>query len=273
MGLGRRSRADAAIGRIEAASALDTPAELAGKVLARPGQLAGRAGERVGNALHGRWWGHPLHPALVTIPIGTWTLAFGLDLLAGLGLVRNRRAAETADTVLRAVAAGAVLAAAAGLADWQHTNGRDRRVGLVHGLANGTALGLNLASLRLRGQGRRGEGRLASAAAWACMLLGGYLGGHLVYRRRIGVDHADRSPEPREFTPVLPLAELAENRPRLVTVRDGIAGQDVGVALVRRGDRVHAMGARCSHAGGPLDQGWVLSDALVCPWHVSRYCL
>ena len=33
------------------------------------------------------------------------------------------------------------------------------------------------------------------------------------------------------------------------------------------------MGARCSHMGGPLDQGWVLGGALVCPWHGSRYDL
>ena len=43
--------------------------------------------------------------------------------------------------------------------------------------------------------------------------------------------------------------------------------------LVKQGDRVHAMGARCSHAGGPLDQGWVLGGTLVCPWHGSQYDL
>jgi nitrite reductase/ring-hydroxylating ferredoxin subunit/uncharacterized membrane protein len=269
----RRSRADAAIGRLEAARSLDLPGELLGRAMGRTAQLTGRPSHQLGNALHGRWWGHPLHPALVTIPIGTWTLAFGLDLLALLGRVRSRRAEETAETALAAGAVGAALATAAGLADWQHLNGRDQRVGLVHGVVNSTALGLNLASLQLLRRGRRGEGRIASAAAWACMVLGGYLGGHLVYRRRAGVDHADRSPEPREFTPVLPLAELRENSPRLVQVRDPVAGQDVGVVLVRRDGRVHAMGARCSHAGGPLDQGWVLEGALVCPWHGSRYCL
>src|SRR4051812_17807152 len=56
-----------------------------------------------------------------------------------------------------------------------HANGRDRRVATVHGLANGTALGLNLMSIVLRGQGRRGAGRLASGAGWLCMFVGGYL--------------------------------------------------------------------------------------------------
>jgi nitrite reductase/ring-hydroxylating ferredoxin subunit len=72
---------------------------------------------------------------------------------------------------------------------------------------------------------------------------------------------------------VLPLAELEDNRPRRVEVRDADTRQDIGIVLVRRGDRVHALGARCSHMGGPLDQGWVLGGALVCPWHGSRYDL
>jgi hypothetical protein len=78
----RRSRADAAIGRLEAARSLDLPGELLGRAMGRTAQLTGRPSHQLGDALHGRWWGHPLHPALVTIPIGTWTLAFGLDLLA-----------------------------------------------------------------------------------------------------------------------------------------------------------------------------------------------
>ena len=264
--------ANAGIGRLEAAAPLDGPSYALETAMARPAQIAGRPAEKIGDTLHGTWYGHPIHPMLVTIPIGTWTLALGLDLLAVLG-VRPSGAARAASIALKAGAAGAVAAATAGLADWQHTNGRDRRVGLVHALANSTALALNLASIGLRGRGRLRQGRLASAAGWACMFVGGYLGGHMVYRRRIGVDHADRSPEPRDFKPVLPLAELEENRPRRVEVWDEDTRQSIGVALVRRGGRVHALGARCSHMGGPLDQGWVLGNALVCPWHGSRYDL
>jgi nitrite reductase/ring-hydroxylating ferredoxin subunit/uncharacterized membrane protein len=266
--------ADAGIGRIEAASSLDAPGHAVETAMARPAQVVGKPAERLGKALHGNWLGHPVHPLLVTVPIGAWTLALGLDLLAALGLSRDRKGnARVADTALKAGAAGAVAAAATGLADWQHLNGRDRRVGTVHALANSAALVLNLASIVLRGRGRRGEGRAASAAGWACMFAGGYLGGHLVYRRRVGVDHADRSPEPREFRPVLPFSDLVEDRPRRVEVWDENVRQAVGVVLVRHGGRVHAMGARCSHMGGPLDQGWVLGGALVCPWHGSRYDL
>jgi nitrite reductase/ring-hydroxylating ferredoxin subunit/uncharacterized membrane protein len=271
----RRGRrlAEAAVGRIESAEALDRPARRVETALARPVQLAGRPARRVRDALHGTWLGHPLHPALVTIPVGTWTFALGLDLLGALGLLRARRGADAADAALKAGAVGAIAAAAAGLADWQYTNGRERRLGLVHALANGSALALTLVSIGLRRRERRAEGRALSAAGWVCMALGGYLGGHLVYRRRAGVDHADHSPEPRDFLPVLPLTELAEDRPRRVEVWDPALRQEVGVVLVRHGGRVHALGARCSHMGGPLDEGWVLEGRLVCPWHGSRYDL
>jgi nitrite reductase/ring-hydroxylating ferredoxin subunit/uncharacterized membrane protein/hemerythrin superfamily protein len=273
MGRSRFVRAtNAGIGRIEAAASLDGPSYAAETAIARPAQIAGRPAQTVGDALHGTGYGHPVHPMLVTIPIGTWTLALGLDLLAALGF-RPPSAARAADLALKAGALGAVAAAAAGLADWQHTNGRDRRVGTIHALVNSTALALNLASIALRGRGRRREGRLASAAGWVCMFIGGYLGGHMVYRRRIGVDHADRSLEPRDFKPVLLLADLKENRPRRIEVWDENTRQSIGVVLVRHKGRVQAMGARCSHLGGPLDQGWVLDGTLVCPWHGSRYDL
>ncbi|MFC3127447.1 DUF2231 domain-containing protein [Pseudoroseomonas globiformis] len=264
--------ANRGLGRIEQATLLDKPGYAAETAMARPAQIVGSPAEKAGNALHGTWYGHPIHPMLVTLPIGAWTFAFGLDLLSMLGF-RRKGAERSAELAIKAGAAGAVAAAAAGLADWQHTNGRDRRIGTVHALANGTALALHLASVSLRNRGDLDRGRLASAAGWACMLVGGYLGGHMVYRRRIGVDHADRSPEPRDFQPVLPLAELQEGRPRRVDIRDEDTRQEIGVVLVRQGARVHAMGARCSHMGGPLDQGWILNGALVCPWHGSRYDL
>ncbi|MFD0822736.1 (2Fe-2S)-binding protein, partial [Micromonospora zhanjiangensis] len=50
--------------------------------------------------LHGVWLGHPLHPALVQLPVGAWLSAAVLDLLPG-----NRRSA----TVLVAVGTAGAL--------------------------------------------------------------------------------------------------------------------------------------------------------------------
>ena len=257
-------------GALEAAERLDAPARSLANAVSTALQPTGTAAKPIQNALHGTWLGHPLHPSLVTLPIGGWTLAFALDAAEGLGAAPDPRAADIA---LAAGSAGAVAAAATGLADWRQIHGRDRRTGLVHAALNSTALALNLGSLALRRSGRRTAGRAMSGAGWFAMMAGAYLGGHLVYRRRVGVDQGDRSPEPRGFTPVCALAELEEDRPRRVAVWDPAARAEVGIALVRHRGRVHAMGSRCSHMGGPLDEGWVERGGLVCPWHGSRYCL
>ena len=45
------------------------------------------------------------------------------------------------------------------------------------------------------------------------------------------------------------------------------------VALVRVADTVHALDDACPHAGGPLSEGAVLGDALVCPYHTWMWDL
>jgi uncharacterized membrane protein len=145
---------DRLIGRIEAAERLDGPARLLETAISRPAQIAGTPARRIGDALHGTWFGHPIHPMLVTLPIGAWTLAVGLDLLGRLGLAPRPAADRTTRIALKAGVAGAVASAATGLADWQHVNDRARRVGLVHAAANGTGLALMLLSLGLRARDR-----------------------------------------------------------------------------------------------------------------------
>lgn len=266
-------RIDALIGRIETAEVLDRPGYALGKAISRTGQIGGKPSKSLANTLHGRTLGHPVHPLAVAIPVGTWSLALGLDLLAVTGVLRDRATPRAADLALKAGAVGAVLAIATGLADWQHLNGRDRRTGLVHGSINTVSLALNAASIVLRARGPLAAGRWVSGVAFAFTGISSYLGAHLIYRRGKAVDHADRSPEPRDFVAVAPLADLRDGVPHRAVVWDQVGRKEIGIALVKQGARVHAMGARCSHAGGPLDQGWVLDGTLVCPWHGSRYDL
>jgi uncharacterized membrane protein len=209
--------------------------------------LLGPAGVRVRDFLHGRWFGHPLHPLLTDIPAGAWTAALVLD---GMAVLAPRPAGfnDAARAAVGTGLAGAAAAALAGLADWQFTHDNARRVGLVHGTLNTAATALYCLSWaqRRRGAGRRA--RWAGAAGWAVMAASSYLGGSLVYRHRIGVDHSDKELEPRQFTAVLAESELgAEPRRAQATASpwswSGPAGRSTRSATTAR-----IWAARCLRA-------------------------
>ena len=158
-------------------------------------------------------------------------------------------------------------AAVTGLTDWHHTTGGDRRVGVGHALLNTAALTLYVTALTLRRRGARGAGRGLAALGFLVATGAAYLGGTLVYRKRIGVDHAPRPEAWTDFAPALPESELPEGTTRAADVRG------VRVVLVRRRGQIYALGDACAHLGGPLSEGTVEGDALRCPWHGSLFAL
>jgi len=237
-------------GKIEQAKVLDPPSDVVSGVVNTV-----LPGGPVKDLLHGTWLGHPVHPLLIAVPIGLWTGTSLLDLLG------ERSAAR------RTVGAG-VLAAVptviTGYADWSELGQarKPKRVGLVHAAA------LYAASWKARRRGDHTRGAVLALVGAGAMSVGGYLGGHLAYSQAVGVNrNADIRLAPKDWTDVGAAEDLDEGVPsRVVAARQP-------VVLVRRGGTVHAMGATCSHWGGPLDEGDVDGDCLVCPWHGSAFRL
>ena len=250
------------LGDQESLDALATPLQEAIRSLFAS---AGAAGREAKDFLHGRALGHPLHPALIDLPLGAWTLAAILDALELAGL---RRDGELADTAIKIGLAGAVGAAVAGATDWSETDGRAKRIGLAHGVLNLTATGLYALALLLRRRSRS-KGIALSMTAFGLAMSSAFLGGHLSYGEQIGVDHTATAEQdkPKEFVAVLDAGELAENAPTKVTA-DGVA-----IVLVKQGDSIYALRDTCTHLGGPLSEGKLEGNSIRCPWHGSRFCL
>ncbi|RYD47729.1 MAG: DUF2231 domain-containing protein [Verrucomicrobiaceae bacterium] len=216
------------------------------------------------NFLHGTWLGHPLHSAIVHLPLGAFTVATILDIMdAGR---RKARYAPGADASVGIGLISATVAATAGLADWSHTEQPARRVGVLHAVFNGTATLCYLASWLLRRREQRSAAMGMGIAGWLALMVGGYIGGRLTYTHQIGVDHAQRE-GPDEFTAIFPEGELPENEPHRAEING------VGILLVKQRGRIFAIGERCAHMGGPLAEGKLEDGTIRCPWHGSRFRL
>src|SRR3954470_11073019 len=104
--------------------------------------------------LHGTWLGHPLHPVLVQVPVGSWLSAGLLDAVP--------RLRPAATVLIGTGVAAAMPASLAGAADWSEQAVGVRRLGAVHAVANTVALSCYVGSLVARGRGRGTLGRMLS---------------------------------------------------------------------------------------------------------------
>jgi nitrite reductase/ring-hydroxylating ferredoxin subunit/uncharacterized membrane protein len=242
--------------------AIDQIAEPLSKAVRGAYKAAGPIGAQAKNILHGVWLGHPFHPVFTDVPIGAWTTALALDAVAN----RDRAMKRAATFAMGVGLAGAVGAAVTGLTDWSETDGQARREGLIHGLLNVTATALMATAFALRRSDSHEGGRKCAWAGYAVALGAAYLGGDLVYGRRIGVTHAVVEPH-QDFTPTIESAALAEN-----TMARARAG-DADVLIVRQHRRACALAHPCAHLGGPLSEGTLKDGSVVCPWHGSEFAL
>jgi 3-phenylpropionate/trans-cinnamate dioxygenase ferredoxin reductase subunit len=75
------------------------------------------------------------------------------------------------------------------------------------------------------------------------------------------------APEGPDFRQGVSLAQLAERTP----LRGHVDGTPA--LLVRLGADVLAIGATCTHYGGPLAEGLLVGDTIRCPWHHACFSL
>jgi len=227
-------------------------------------------GSKVKSLLNGTPLQHRLHPAMIAVPIGSFTVALLFDVLSRTSSGRNRKGyQQAADIAVTCGLVSSIPAAKTGIADWVDLYDHRRRVGMAHALLNVAALGCYCSSLALRkmGSGSRGVAQICSGAGFGFLSLGGAIGGELVYTLGVNVPHNVYPKPPNEYTDVISSDDLVEGVPVVVE-----AGR-VPVLLLRREGSIHAVDNWCPHAGGPLSDGTFEDDIVECPWHQSRFCL
>ncbi|MFN3648107.1 MAG: DUF2231 domain-containing protein [Armatimonadota bacterium] len=228
---------------------------------------------------------HPIHPMLIALPIGLWTGSFAYDLASaakdGDGADQLRR---SADDMMFAGIIGALAAAVPGAIDYFAVippNSSAKKRGATHGLMNVSITGLYALNLLLRKRSPDRWGRWLgtplSLVGMAGLMYSGWLGGTLVYRNQIGVDHrgpnATRHRESGKLEgPAgerISVAEMSEfekpGQMKLVHLN----GHRIVVARVD--NRIVAFQDHCPHKGGPLSDGALACGVVTCPWHGSQF--
>jgi nitrite reductase/ring-hydroxylating ferredoxin subunit/uncharacterized membrane protein len=176
----------------------------------------------------------------------------------------------------------ALLAAVPGIVDYftavpPKSSAKDRAT--KHALANVSALALFAAAGAAANGSRRPPAWTAAAevAGAALLSIGGWMGGTLVYRNQIAVDH--RYAEAGEWEPkTLPPApdangdlDLGPEDQLEVDQMKLLRFGDRRLVLARTGHGYVAFDDRCTHKGGPLSDGTLACGTVQCPWHGSQF--
>jgi len=210
--------------------------------------------------LNGTWLGHPVHPMLTDVPIGALILGSTLDVVdqpvaaawaIGIGFVSM------------------LAAALAGYADYIDLSGTGKRIGALHSTLMLAATLLYLVSLGARLSWWplfENGAALAAGVGLVLVVVGGYLGGELVFNLGSQVDrHAWRGGGTK--WQALDLDTVPEDKPTKAK-----AGAQT-LVVVRRGDTVFALHDTCSHQGCSLAEGKLVDDGqrIECKCHGSRF--
>jgi uncharacterized membrane protein/nitrite reductase/ring-hydroxylating ferredoxin subunit len=223
--------------------------------------------------------GHPIHPALIPFPFAFLYGAFLFDL-AGC-LTERTTWWNTAGYLSLLGVLSALIAAVPGFIDYFRTvppKSSGKRRATKHMLVNLTAVVLFAAAWAIRGDTPAVPGAaLLTLEGVAIVLLtaGGWMGGVLVSRNQISVDHryaqAGTWKEER--------IRLSSDQPVAVARSDELKVDQMKllhldghrVVLARTVDGYVAFDDRCTHRGGSLAGGVMIGGVVQCPWHGSQF--
>jgi Predicted membrane protein len=142
--------------------------------------------------LQGKWLGHPLHAALVHVPVGAWVIACGIDIALRAGWIAGPVPLRLAHYAVAFGLLGALIAVPPGLADWLQIKPDKpaKKLGVYHLLLNAVSAILWAVNFTLRlasPDALTTPILLTSLAGTALLFAGAYLGSLMVYDHGIGV--------------------------------------------------------------------------------------
>jgi nitrite reductase/ring-hydroxylating ferredoxin subunit/uncharacterized membrane protein len=221
--------------------------------------------------------GHPIHPALIPFPLAFLTGAFFFDL-AGKWFDRASLWTTGGYLALAGVITG-LLAAVPGTIDLFKVvppNSSGKRRAQKHAIINVTAVAaFAIAWLFLRPTDSPPGALLIAVEALgvAAISLGGWLGGTLVTRNQIGIDHRyagagkwhEQHLEPTNDLLVMRTPDLKVDQMMLLH-----AGNR-RIVLAKTENQFVAFDDHCTHRGGTLADGVMMCGTVQCPWHGSQF--
>jgi uncharacterized membrane protein/nitrite reductase/ring-hydroxylating ferredoxin subunit len=223
--------------------------------------------------------GHPIHPALIPFPFAFLTGALFFD---AAGYLADRPSWWTTGGHLAAAGiVAALVAAVPGFIDYLFTvppRSTGKRRATRHMLVNLLAVALVAGAWTMRRGMVTGPDLWVlgfELAALALLIAGGWMGGVLVSRNQISVDHryasAGKWKEERiNASAGAPLTaakidELKVDQMKLLHIGDR------RIVLARTEQGYVAFDDRCPHRGGSLAGGVMMCGTVQCPWHGSQF--
>jgi uncharacterized membrane protein/nitrite reductase/ring-hydroxylating ferredoxin subunit len=222
--------------------------------------------------------GHPIHPMLIPFPFAFLTGAFVFD---AFGRVTGHPTWWVTGGYLALLGiVAALVAAVPGFIDYLRTvppksSGKSRAT--KHMLLNLSAVALFIVATWLRTDSVAPETGVVvlEGVAVALLFVGGWLGGVLVSRNQISVDHryarAGKWKEESvrattdQAVVVARSDELEIDQMKLIRVASR------RLVLARTKEGYVAFDDRCTHRGGSLAGGVMIGGVVQCPWHGSQF--